>query len=261
MNEADRQHLESIARRHGIDFFDHTMALSLAARAGRNEILCAAASFALIDGDGNKGLYLDPDDANTPEEAYFIGLHEVAHTLLGHHTNDKDNVSNEIEAWEWTLNHAQYWPSDDAICKILDSLSTYTDGYEAEQRPESLLAIVTDPDLWVKYKWSLTLLNVRIGFARQEDTKTVMLGDPPNERILDIGFAQMVADYIHYAKEYQEETFLRNMKRMFNDPDLVARVPEPAKKLVDELLRDANKNLDKDLAKYDEPKPDKTAGK
>src|SRR5215831_4655278 len=142
MNDDDRHHVEWIARRHNIEFLDHTMAMMIAARAGEEQVLAHAASFSVTNGaGGRKGLYLDPEDANSPEDAYFIALHELGHTILKHQNNGKDDIENEIEAWEWAFSHATRWPDDDTICHALDALSTYTDNREALDRPDSLLAM------------------------------------------------------------------------------------------------------------------------
>lgn len=88
-----------------------------------------------------KGVYIDEEEGNGEDCQYFVGLHETGHMVLGHQkkleerqkqgvsklAEARSTVADEMEAWEWAWYNAKHEPSDETICHMLTSLSTYTD--------------------------------------------------------------------------------------------------------------------------------------
>jgi len=218
MDEDQAGHIETVARRNGIQFLDRTLAMMTAFRAGNEELLSNAASFAVMGldrdtGERQKALYLDAHDGKNALEAYYIALHELGHLILDHHYNGKDSVDNEIEAWEWTLSHAQHEPDDDIYEMMMNCLATYTDCEEAEKRPYSLLALTT-PHAWRNNGWSRKEFRENTEKATGD---TVTVGQLPNGIVVPLRYAQMVNSYIADCRNHEEEILKLNVKDAYEE--------------------------------------------
>src|ERR1041385_1173104 len=133
MKIEDQQHIDAICRRNGIHWITpEEMANNVVHnqnhRAASNDISCNAVR---VNDDGTRsfGIYISPTESPSDECRYFAALHEIGHCMLKHaYTSDDgappnaETVQHEVEAWEWTIAHAQYFPSDEAIVWILSCL-------------------------------------------------------------------------------------------------------------------------------------------
>lgn len=228
MNDDDKGHIESIARRHNIAFLDHTIAMMIGARSEKHEILANTTSFSVMNEAGSQALFLDPEEPETADEAYFIALHELGHSILKHHNNGMDDVTNEIEAWKWAFDHAQHWPTDESIEQMINALSTYTDSHEADLRPESLLALACRPDLWEKEGWKFKVFKP---LAISGMDPVPLVGKDGKVRNVPQPYAKMLAEYIQYCKDRENEGFLENMRKTLSDPDMKERLDKVTAKL------------------------------
>lgn len=212
MNDAQKAHIEWIAGRHNIAFLDRTLAMMIASTKGHDELLYVTNSFSVRNGHGDIALYLDESDHHDPEMAYFVALHELGHSILGHHsTNDESddqNVSNEIAAWDWAITHAMIQPSDETLIGIQEALSTYTDGAEGIARPDSFLAL-TNPETWKKKGWDFKKFLACNKDNRDAEYITVSSDkatfDIPNP------FANMLADWLNYTNKCEREKLKENV--------------------------------------------------
>jgi len=225
MNEEDKNHVEWIARHHGIVFFDLTMAMMIGAQSEKQELLSSTVSFSASNGMGTEGLFLDPHEGNSEDGAYFIALHEMAHSILKHHTSGKDDVTAEIEAWEWALSHAQHPPDDDTIEMMLNALATYTDNREARARPESLLALAGDPGLWDREGWDIKTFKP---LALSGMDPVLLVNKEGKTREVPQPMARMIAEYIQYSVDYGRENLMENMRKTLEDPDIAQRLDKVA---------------------------------
>lgn len=159
MRENDQQHLDAICARNSIDIINRMQALHLiisSCKLGHTSpgqlllFMKQSTSFGGLAVDPETGeqrriIFIDDsefgEDDHEPE--YFCALHEIGHALLGHASPEKgkpedrpmaEQVEQEIEAWEWALSHAQYFPNDAAICEMLNALGTYTDELANQER-------------------------------------------------------------------------------------------------------------------------------
>jgi len=245
MNDEDRHYIEWIAARHNIGFLDHAGAMVIAARSGENQVLSYATSFSVVnESHTNKALYLDNEDASSEEDAYFIALHELGHTILKHQRNGRDPIENEIEAWEWALAHAQRWPNDEAICNMMDALATYTDTAESRERPDSLLALASNPDLWEQHGWKLKQFKLP---ALSGVDPAELIGKDGVIRNIPQPFAKMLATYIQDSKDIENHNFLVNIDQLLSDPTVAARMDETARMLgldPEKMKRDLHRQMD-----------------
>lgn len=133
MNEQQQAHIDLLCTRHNIHQLTFLQAGLLSIKIRNLRFLAAPNSFSTQGGDsGGKFVFINPDDAESDQEEYFAGLHEIGH-LMHKHRNGENGITfnqviqNEIEAWEWAVAHANEFPADDTVCFIIDNLSTYTD--------------------------------------------------------------------------------------------------------------------------------------
>jgi hypothetical protein len=94
-------------------------------------------SFSTQDGNGNKETFLNPMAFNGPldklgpDQAFFIGMHELGHQALGHSLTRTDTFSHsqivkrERAAWAWAIKNAGRPPSPNTERYINWSLNTY----------------------------------------------------------------------------------------------------------------------------------------
>jgi len=229
MSDDDKHHVEWLARRNGVDFLDHSFAMMIGARSKQQEILASATSFSVETASGNRGLFLDPDESHRPDTAYFIALHEMGHSVLGHHKNKdpRRDFQQEVEAWEWAVAHAYRFPDEESCEYIFDALSTYADTDEAKARPDSLLALATMPEAWTdKYTYRAFK-----ALATKGDTNPVPLNSPAGTRYVPQPMAGLLIKYIEHQRECEKEGFMDNMRKVFSDPMVAAKVEKVAAKL------------------------------
>lgn len=240
MSDDDKGHIEAIARRHDIAFLDHAVAMMVGARSEEGGVLAHSVSFSVMNGAGNKALYLDAEECETPDEAYFVALHELGHSILKHHNNGKDDVTNEIEAWEWAINHAQRFPEDYTVETIINALSTYTDNAEGRARPDSLLALAVDPDLWVSKGWKFKVFKP---LALSGMNPAPLVDKEGNVREVPQPFAKMLAEYIQFSKEAETQGLVNNMIKTLADPEMKKHITkslgdvETLEKLVSDIQK------------------------
>lgn len=209
MSEDDQAHVEWIARRHDIQFLDRTAAMMVASQTNHDELLYVTNSFTVRNGHGNIGLYLDESDGDSPEMAYFVALHELGHSILGHHNAEDNDVDNEIAAWEWALSHANHEPSDETLIGIQEALATYTDGAEGVARPDSFLAL-TNPDTWKRNGWNFK--QFLACNKENRDAAFITVTGHKATREIPNPFANMLADWLNLTRECEREKLKENVE-------------------------------------------------
>lgn len=161
MKEEDKAHIQLICDRNNIRWLNDAESLMYNLMHKNYDLIKTGSSYSsqLIDRNTGeprlKAIYINPKDAeefeldSTPEldeeNEYFVALHELGHSILGHHSyNHTDQTElpheqieeNEMAAWEWAFSHANYWPSDETIVRSLCALSTYTHAEQWERMRE-----------------------------------------------------------------------------------------------------------------------------
>lgn len=125
------------ARKLGVRILNEVEANNFVNNLDALKQVMGAYSFAGTNTDNTTGvkdraIYIDPNEP-TEETKYFTYLHELAHHALKHHDmpwswkSKGQFVKEEIEAWDWAWHKSLGSPSDEAVCYMLDCLSTYTD--------------------------------------------------------------------------------------------------------------------------------------
>jgi|SRR5215469_6480689 len=221
MSASDKEHIEWIAGRHDVRFFDRMAAMAVMANAGQMEMLSSMVSFSAMGASGKQALYLDPDETKSADEAYFVALHELGHSVLGHHgktSTPETEIAAEIEAWEWALNHAQHQPEDDTLVLMQDALATYTDNAEADLRPDSILG-TSLPDNWVKHGWHKESFEQALLKAEEAGEETVILSGntASDKRTLSTLYARMLLDWIKYSIAYERERLQDNVAHALDE--------------------------------------------
>lgn len=146
MRGDDEQHYKELAEQHHVHIMTEGEAqfhnFMAALTTGNIGLLYNAASFSGTIGD-QRHCFVDEDETDNDDVIYFTMLHEMGHIALGHTEREQakltfdQKVDQEVEAWEWAWYNSRRDLSDEAICNMIDSLSTYTDQLVKIQRGEA----------------------------------------------------------------------------------------------------------------------------